>query len=289
MSAIERRPVVKGTSLTLANQSQQAMQATGAIIATGVKALSATAQLAFKAMQSSINLVNTGIQSAKELRETAQAMQQQAIAISQQQGLSIAETNQVAALAIAANYMVNDPQIITQSLQSLQNNPSAQTLQTCQTTLENAHQQAFVESLSLAVNNAALKVGFMQIASVTTGMVNGKMRLAASDDTGRVLVTEISSDRDLDISMATEIIGSSDRTCNQILDAFHAALEAEGVKMGDRDRKFTGGIIELEAARQFVSQKVKPQAGKTQGQSQAQPERKVPKPRPIHKQSQTRH
>jgi len=287
MSAIERRPVVKGSSLTLSNQSQQAMRATGALIDMTAKGLSATAQLAFKAVQSSIGLVSTAIQSAKELKASAQTMQQQAIAISREQGLSIAEANQVAALAIASNYMVNDPQVITQSLQTLQNNPSAQSLQAFQTTLENAHQQVFVERLSLAVQNAALKVGFTQIASATTSMVNGKVRLAASDDTGRVLVTEISSDRDHDISMATEIIGSSDHTCNQILDAFHAALEVEGVQMGDRDRKFTGGIIELEAAKQFVSQKLKPKA---QATSQAQTERKATaKPRPVQKQSQIRH
>ncbi|MDX2255759.1 MAG: hypothetical protein NW214_09605 [Pseudanabaenaceae cyanobacterium bins.39] len=287
MSSIERRPVVRGTSMSLTNQSQQAMRATGALIAMTAKGLSATAQMAFNAVQSSIGLVSTAIQSAKELRTSAQTMQQQAIAISREQGLSVAEANTVAALAIASNYMVNDPQIITQSLQTLQNNPSAQNLQAFQTTLENAHQQVFVERLSLAVQNAALKVGFTQIASATTSMVNGKMRLAASDDTGRVLVTEISSDRDHDISMATEIIGSSDHTCNQILDAFHAALEAEGVKMGDRDRKFTGGIIELEAARQFVSQKVKPKA---KAASSEQTERKATaKPRPVQKQSQIRH
>jgi hypothetical protein len=287
MSAIERSPVVQGTSLTLTNQSQQAMPVTGAIISTSVKALSALAQLAFKTVQSTITSTSTAIQSVNELRTLAQTMQQQAIAISREQGLSIAETNQVAALVIASNYMVNDPQIITQSLQTLQNNPSAQNLQAFQTTLENAHQQVFVERLSLAVQNAALKVGFTQIPSAATSMVNGKMRLAASDDTGRVLVTEISSDRDHDISMATEIIGSSDHTCNQILDAFHAALEAEGVKMGDRDRKFTGGIIELEAARQFVSQKVKP---KVQAASSAQTERKATaKPRLVQKQSQIRH
>jgi hypothetical protein len=97
------------------------------------------------------------------------------------------------------------------------------------------------------------------------------------------LVTEIHSDLDHDISIATEIIGSNDHTCNEILDAFHAALEAEGVKMGDRDRKFTGGIIELEAARQFVSQKVKPKA---KAESQSQSERMPAKPRPVRKQSQ---
>lgn len=273
--------------MSLSAQSQKAMQATGALIAMTAKGLSAAAQMAFKAVQSSIGLVSTAIQSAKELRTSAQTMQQQAIAISHDQGLSIAEANTVAALAIASNYMVNDPRVITQSLQTLQNNPSAQNLQAFQTTLENAHQQVFVERLSLAVQNAALKVGFTQIPSAATSMVNGKVRLAASDDTGRVLVTEISSDRDHDISMVTEIIGSSDHTCNQILDAFHVALEAEGVKMGDRDRKFTGGIIELEAARQFVSQKVKPKA---KAASSEQTERKAAaKPRPVQKQSQIRH
>lgn len=264
MSAVERRPVVKGTSLTLTNQSQQAFQATGAVLNIAAKGLSAAAKLAFAGVQQTIALTKTVIKSANELRTTAQSMQQQSIAISRQHGLSETEAHQVAGLAIASSYIVNDPQVLTQAMQALQNNPSANTLESVQASLESAHQQFFVENISLAVSKAAMQIGFSSIPAVATAMVNGKVCLTASDDTGRVLVTEIHSDRNHQISIATEIIGSSDHTCNQILDAFHTALESEGVKMGDRDRKFTGGIIELDAAREFVSRKMKPKAKSAQ-------------------------
>jgi len=93
---------------------------------------------------------------------------------------------------------------------------------------------------------------------------------------------EIRSDRDHPTSLATEIIGSSDNTCNEILDAFNVALEAEGVKVGDRDRKFTGGILELDAAREFVNQRVKSKST-NRAESNAV---KQTKPRPVVKKLQ---
>jgi len=280
MSSIEYRPIVKSVALTYTT-GVQAVKVTGELFNLFGKGLSVAAKLTYNAVKSSIKLSQTAIQSANELRSTVQNIQQESIATARKKGLSEAEAHKVAGLAMASVYVVNDSQVLHQAIQTLHSNPSASTLQAMQTSLEVAHQELFTERLSLAVSNAALKVGFTPIQS-SIKVQNGVIRLVADDQTGRLLVTEIRSDRDHPTSLATEIIGSSDNTCNEILDAFNVALEAEGVKVGDRDRKFTGGILELDAAREFVNQRVKSKST-NRAESNAV---KQTKPRPVVKKLQ---
>ena len=87
------------------------------------------------------------------------------------------------------------------------------------------------------------------------------MRVIATDPAGRTLVTEIVNSRDGEPGLETEVVGVTDGSCNPILDAFDKALEAEGVHSAPPTRKFTGGVCELAAAREFVRKKI------SQGQS----------------------
>jgi hypothetical protein len=52
-------------------------------------------------------------------------------------------------------------------------------------------------------------------------------------------------------------MGVTDGSCNEILDAFDRALEEAGVRAAPPKRKYTGGVCELAAARDYVLRKVR--------------------------------
>lgn len=128
------------------------------------------------------------------------------------------------------------------------------------TVLEASHQRLFVETLSLACRNAAAKIGFDRVEVIR---LPDQVRVITADATGRTLVTEIQADPHRDPALCTEVVGVSDGSCQQILDAFDQALEGEGVRSAPPKRKFTGGVCELAAAREFVRRKPTPLARQT--------------------------
>jgi hypothetical protein len=107
----------------------------------------------------------------------------------------------------------------------------------------------------LACQQAAVRVGFDRLE--TLAGLRGELRLIASDPAGRTLVTEIRTGGNGDVGLETEVVGVSDGSCHEILDAFDRSLEAEGIRSAPSQRKFTGGVCELAAAREFVRRKVK--------------------------------
>lgn len=121
--------------------------------------------------------------------------------------------------------------------------------------LESGHQRIFSTALLDAGKRAALKIGFAKIESLPSSL-SSVARFAATDSSGKTIVTEINAPIGGDTRIETEVIGVSDGSCNQILDAFDAALEAEGVRSQPASRKFTGGVCELSAVRDFVNRKI---------------------------------
>lgn len=216
--------------------------------------------------------------STQNIRPTALKLQRQALDLCQKSNVPLTEAAQVAALLAADMYMSANSQTIQQNWTHLK---SATSLESTKVALGNLieqlelnHHQVVVDHLVLACQNAAYKVGFQPLESSATA-VNGTVRLIASDDTGRSLVTEIATHPNHPVQMATEIIGSSDRTCEDILDKFETALQEEGVTYAPSQRKFTGGICELEAAKDFVRDR---SHQKTQLQNQTpKPKKKVKK------------
>lgn len=128
--------------------------------------------------------------------------------------------------------------------------------------LEVGHQQIFTDTLVSACRKATLEIGFAKIEALPSPL-SSVVRFSATDSLGRTLVTEISAPKDRDIRVETEVVGVSDGSCNTILDAFDKALEAEGVRSQPPKRKYTGGICETAAVRDFLAQKVKPEAVNT--------------------------
>jgi hypothetical protein len=121
--------------------------------------------------------------------------------------------------------------------------------------IESSHTSVLRHALTLACTNAALKVGFGAVEALQAG--NGTIRVIASDESGRALVSEISTAANGNPHIETEVLGVTDGSCNDMLDAYDRALEEEGVRSGVPRRKFTGGVCELGAAREFIRRKVR--------------------------------
>lgn len=125
--------------------------------------------------------------------------------------------------------------------------------------LENGHQQIFTTALLDAGRRAALKIGFKKIETLP-GSLSSTARFAATDASGKTIVTEINAPAGSDARIETEVVGVSDGSCNAILDAFDKALEAEGVRSQPAGRKYTGGVCELSAVRDFLRRSVQPKS-----------------------------
>lgn len=131
--------------------------------------------------------------------------------------------------------------------------------QTAVATVESGHQQIFMTALIEAGKNATLKTGFQKLESLPSPLPS-VARFAATDALGRTLITEITAPVGGDARVETEVVGVSDGSCNRILDDFDNALEAEGVRSQPAERKFTGGVCELAAVRDFLTRKVAPKS-----------------------------
>lgn len=250
MSQVRTRPTVEQVQLRIKQNTHSPLQP-------HVQTISSTPQ---KICQQVIQTLPTEqpmmVNSTQITRQKAQSLQKKALSLAKQSNLSITETAQVAALVASKVYITTNPQTIEQSfiqLKSCNSEESARlALNNCMQKLEANHQKVIVDNLVLATNNAAVKVGFTPIVSSTT-IVNDTVRMVASDEKGRSIVTELATNPDNPVQMATEIIGTSDASCEETLDAFEAALKEEGVVINaPPQRKFTGGICELEAAKNFA-------------------------------------
>ena len=120
--------------------------------------------------------------------------------------------------------------------------------------LENGHQKIFSNAVLDAGKRAALKIGFEKIESLPS-LKQSAIRFAATDQLGRTIVTEINAPKDREVRIETEVVGVNDGSCNSILDSFDKALEAEGVRSQTPTRKYTGGVCELSAVRDFLNRK----------------------------------
>ena len=133
--------------------------------------------------------------------------------------------------------------------------------------LETGHQQVMTRALVTACRNASLQAGF-ECVDATTG-IDGSIRVIASDKDGRALVTEIRADKEHEPSIETEVVGVTDGTCTDIMDRFDQALEVQGVRASHKDRKWTSGVCELAAAKDFLKRKVTPAKTKKEASQRA--------------------
>lgn len=123
--------------------------------------------------------------------------------------------------------------------------------------VEACHNKVFGELVRNAALAAFRKIGLTAVEVTST--LDTNLRMVAHDESGRTLVTEIDTNPDHEPSIATEALGVCHGASHALLEAFDQALEAEGVRAGvPPSRKKTGGVAQLEAAREFVRRPVRP-------------------------------
>jgi hypothetical protein len=251
---------VSGTSASSALAVGGVMLAATAIGAL-FRSLGSSGQAARNAAPKVRNAVDT-LQSVAALRDECRLRQQQAAAKLAADKLPPLEAARLSALEglSATPYLVQDSAALREAVAALENAPSLaelrRTEQSLTTTIEVGHHQLFVQALTMACTQASMKVGFNSVQTMP-GLIENTVRVIATDLAGRALVTEIHVDPQQEPGIETEVVGVTDGSCNQILDAFDRALEEAGVRAAPPRRKYTGGVCELAAARDYVLRKVK--------------------------------
>lgn len=248
MSLVEIKNVIQVAQSTLAVGNAALKLAANAI--NGVTVLSSQGMAVYRGLNLSDNPTST-LQPVMDIKQQVLNIQQQALTVGRQKGVTTQESLRVAALATASQFVTERSLEVQQAMQTFTIDPTPATLETFTRKLEVEHQSSVVRNISLAVERASLKIGFPTSQTSTTA--DGKtLRVISTDDCGRTLVTEISTEIDRETTIATEVTGVSDSSCSQILAEFAQALEQAGVRSTHLDRKFTGGIAELEATKEFV-------------------------------------
>ncbi len=158
----------------------------------------------------------------------------------------------------SAPYVIENPAVLEQPLTAML---SAKTLeetrqagQALLDTVRMNHRGLFTRALTQACTNAARKIGFSTIETGRGPL--DSMRVIATDAEGRSVITEIRPGKNGDPGLAAEVVGVQDGSCHQILNAFENALAEQGVRYTPPRRKSTGGVCELEAAKEFVRRKL---------------------------------
>ena len=111
--------------------------------------------------------------------------------------------------------------------------------------LHSSHLNAIVTAATAVCSDSSHALAFDRITVETRG--DGQTRVVATDDAGRVLVSEITV-VGREVQVETEVVGVRDGSCHDLLDQFDAQLEARGV-VGDRSRRTTGGYCQLATAK----------------------------------------
>lgn len=256
MSSISTRPRVQ----SIAGPIMTSVAAAGVVLAG--KALKA--------------LLNAAVENKRRVKQTAPAEHSiQPISVLQGQYLQSkremldefhgklpeTESIRVAVLASIANtpFYVADAAALQQQSQRLQAAVTKAELHRAEQrlleTLAASHRQVFGDTLALACQRAAVRMGFDQIEVVR---LPKEIRVIAADAMGRCLVSEIQAGVQSEPAIATEVVGVLDGSCQKLLDDFDRSLEGEGVRSAPPSRKFTGGVCELVVAREIARDRWKP-------------------------------
>ena len=216
--------------------------------------LSVSAQAALKSCTHMLSDAKKQVFANADLRLQQKTIASQTQIQIDQHSLSLLESAKVKAIATFANtgYAIANRAEVAESIQQVMAATTLQQIELAQSqvtkVLEANNHQVLVHSLAVACQNASLKAGFAQITTQTRA---GKVRIIARNYTGQALVSEIGTGDQVEI--ATETVGISDGSCNDIIEKFEKALAEEGViRQSQTARKFTGGICELSSAQEFL-------------------------------------
>lgn len=247
MSEVRRRPKVQSVSSAVLSAAT-----TGAVMVASRALASAVSSLISSRQQMPHQM--------PRLIQPAAALRSQPVSVPAVGNLPPMEAAKATTLlrAAARPYLVQNPLALEPSLVALRQAATLAQVNRAErvltAALECEHQTVFMSALTQACENAYRQIGF---DALETASAPGRLvRVIGTDPAGRTLVTEIETSAEGEPQVATEVVGVSDGSCHAILDAFDRALEAQGVRSGPPRRKYTGGVCQLAAAREFVRRKV---------------------------------
>ena len=260
MSSKSSRPRVSGVSV---DSTESASSGTSAL-SDLLSGLSEGARAAYRSLQEAreemeqIDCEHRPLPAIREEQE-AQASESQPHQTQTAEDLPEVEATKVETLQEAAAYQVEDTKPLEPPMRALQqaSTPEAarQAKEEVMATLETEHHRLFTDRLVGACTRASKKAGFPNVETETRP--GGVVRVVATNEAGHALVSEVDASPDEEPSLATEVVGVTDGSCTEMLDAFDEALEEEGVRAETPRRTFTGGVCQLAAAKEFVQRKLR--------------------------------
>ena len=264
MSTVSRRPRVKSiSSAVLEAAAMSCVEAIGTLVNSAIRALDTTSRntwsqstqtlpsrhvpaiLPVSSIQTQLPVVSEGIR---------HELAQHRLTPVESAKLTTLMTLQAAPYVCEATILQAPMQTLVQAVTETEVAKASRRLMEV---VQNGHQQVMTRALATACRNASVQSGFTCVE--TTPGIDGSIRVIASDAAGRALVSEIRVDQEREPSVETEVVGVTDGSCVGILDHFDRALEEQGVRAGTPDRKWTGGVCELAAAKQLLK-KIRPGA-----------------------------
>lgn len=262
MSTVSRRPRVKSiSSAVLEAAAMSCVEAIGALVSSSIQALDASTRNAWtkssqklpsRSLPTILPVSSIRAQMPMVSEGLRQELQQHSLAPMESAKLTTLMTLRVAPYACEPTILEAPMQALVQAGTEAEVAKASRHLMEV---VENGHRQLMTRALETACRNASVQSGFTCVD--TTPGIDGSIRVIATDTAGRALVTEIRADQEREPSIETEVVGASDGSCVGIMDRFDRALEQQGVRTGAPDRKWTGGVCELDAAKDLLK-KIRP-------------------------------
>ena len=133
-------------------------------------------------------------------------------------------------------------------------------------TVERGHAETWMAGLRDACTRAFEKTDFRPLDVVSRSPFD--IVVSAVNRDGKVMVSELSMDRQGAPRLQTEVVNGCGPECEGLLESFDKALEEE-IRGSAPVRRKTGGMCQLDAAKAFVARKVRrPGVQKEEGTTQ---------------------
>lgn len=265
MSAVSSRPRVRSVTSTATQAAALGAVTVGALAVAAIRALAREALPSLPPVVEPavpVDRIVAGPEVAARLARLRVKASQQ-VATQGGDAVAIAKARTLLALAQAPIFV--RPSVVESHIECLLAARDVRTAHHAEAALlrvvQTDHSRVLGDALTAACREASIRAGFPTVQmSVGTG---GMLRVVATDQTGRALVTEIDPGNETRTPIIeTEVVGVTDGSCHDALNRFDRALEERGVVAdGSAERKWTGGVCELSLAREFVRQQIRPASG----------------------------
>jgi hypothetical protein len=105
-----------------------------------------------------------------------------------------------------------------------------------------AQEQVYFHEVGVHVNRALEVAG---LRAEEEAPRDARMQFAGHSGDGRLLRVKVRHDAEGQVTLESETHGFEGRTCQAVVDRFHAALEMQGFRYSRRDRRWTGNACQM--------------------------------------------